>query len=241
MIGASLTHDYQQFSEQYSALEIEGSYYLAFEPIGELVERMIEKKGRSLDFGCGTGRSTRFLNRLGFETIGVDHNLAMLKQAQQIREGVYHHLDSEKLPFPNAYFNLIFQSFVLLEYASISDMVRTFQELNRVLEEDGVAIIVTGSEEYYRRDWCSFQLNYAENQSLTSGSTAKVIIRGTDIVLFDYYWTDSDYQNAFKQAGFEVIETVQPLARGDEPFQWVSECEVPCWTIYALKKSSKST
>ena len=231
----SSTHDYQQFSEQYSKLRIEGTYYLAFEPIGELIERY-GLKGRSLDFGCGAGRSTRFLKSLGFDVVGVDKNLSMLKQAQRSIGGVYHLLDSEKLPFPTKSFNLVFQSFVLLEYASIPEMVKTFKELNRVLVEDGMAIIVTGSEDYYRRDWCSFQLDQSENQALRSGETAKVGIRGTDIVLFDYYWTDIDYRQVFQQSEFSVVELVQPLAQGNEPFDWVSECEFPCWSIYVLKK-----
>lgn len=231
----SSTHDYQQFSEQYSKLRIEGTYYLAFEPLGELIERY-GLKGRSLDFGCGAGRSTRFLKTLGFDVVGVDKSLSMLQHAQRSIGGTYYLLDSEKLPFPAASFNLAFQSFVLLEYASIPEMISTFKELNRVLTSNGAAIVVTGSEDYYRRNWCSFQLEHDENLNLSAGSTAKVMIQGTDIVLFDYYWTDADYRHVFEQSGFNVVEMVQPLARGDEPFDWVNEREFPCWSIYVLKK-----
>ncbi len=35
---------------------------------------------RALDFGCGAGRSTRFLRGLGFQTVGVDIAAPMLEQ-----------------------------------------------------------------------------------------------------------------------------------------------------------------
>ncbi len=55
-------------------------------------------------------------------------------------------------------------------------------------------------------------------------------------MLFDYFWTDADYQQVFQKSGFDVVEMVKPLAQGNEPFEWVNECEFPCWTIYVLKK-----
>lgn len=235
------THDYQQFSEQYSDLQIEGTYFLAFMPVAELIGRYIGKGKRVLDFGCGTGRSTRFLQNLGFNVVGADINAAMLEQAQRVANTEYYLLDSTNLPFPKTSFDIVFQSFVLLEYPSISQMIETFKEFNRVLNDHGTMIVVTGSEDYYQRNWLSFEIDNFEVQTWASGSKVKVVIRGTDIVLFDYYWTDHDYRHVFQQSEFEVVEVVQPLAQGTEPFEWVSECEFPCWTIYVLKKQSPST
>ena len=36
---------------------------------------------QALDFGCGTGRSTRFLRQLGFDVVGFDSSVQMLQQA----------------------------------------------------------------------------------------------------------------------------------------------------------------
>ena len=230
-------HDYQQFSGQYSTLQIEGSYFLAFSSIPDLIQRYDKIGKRALDFGCGTGRSTRFLQGLGLDVAGADINPSMLAQAQQLTNGTsFYRLDSETLPFEAARFDVIFQSFVLLEYDSISRMIGTFEELNRVLSDEGVIIVVTGSEDYYCHDWASFEMDRSGVQTLTSGCKVKISIRGTGIVLFDYYWTDHDYRSVFQQSGFDVVEVVQPLARGDEPFAWVSESRFPCWTIYVLEK-----
>ena len=233
---ATSTHNYQQFSEQYSDLQIENTYFLAFTTVGELIERHADSGKRTLDFGCGAGRSTRFLQSLGLDVIGVDISASMLRQAQQTTSSLYYLLEAGKLPFSEADFDIIFQSFVLLEYPSIAQMIETFKEFNRVLDDDGVIVIVTASEDYYRQQWLSFEIDNAEKQILESGCKVKVCIRDTDIVLFDYYWTDDDYRYVFQQSGLEVIEAVQPLAQGTEPFAWVSEREFPCWTIYVLRK-----
>jgi ubiquinone/menaquinone biosynthesis C-methylase UbiE len=235
-------HNYRRFSSQYSKLKIENSYFLAFRAAAELLEKHRNIGTNLLDFGCGTGRSTRFLKTLGFEAIGVDISQDMLRKAQQVDQGDYCWIDSKEIPFSEQSFDVIFQSFVLLEYSSLPQMIETFEEFNRVLCDDGIAMIVTGSEDYYRYNWLSFKMGdsdekkHDETQSITSGSKVKVSIRGTDIVLFDYFWTDTDYQQVFQKSGFDVIETVKPLAQGNEPFEWVNECEFPCWTIYVLKK-----
>lgn len=36
----------------------------------------------ALDFGCGAGRSTRFLKRLGFDAIGIDVSSQMIELAR---------------------------------------------------------------------------------------------------------------------------------------------------------------
>lgn len=235
-------HNYQQFSPQYSKLKIEDSYFLAFRSAANLLKKNQVSGKRALDFGCGTGRSTRFLKSLGCKAVGADSSQAMLSQARQYDQGEYYWLSSDSLPFSPQSFDVIFQSFVLLEYSSISQMSETFKELNRVLDDDGIVVVVTGSEAYYCHDWLSFKIGDDDEigslsaSSLTSGCQVKVAIRGTDIVLFDYFWTDADYRQAFQGSGFDVIEMVQPLAQGDEPFNWVNECQFPCWTIYLLKK-----
>ncbi|MGP1384312.1 MAG: class I SAM-dependent methyltransferase [Thainema sp.] len=236
---SSQSHDYQQFSEQYSKLQIENTYFLAFRSVAELLGRYLgndSNSKRTLDFGCGTGRSTRFLHSLGLDTVGVDINPFMLSRARQAMEGDYYLLDSEQLPFAAKHFDIIFQSFVLLEYSSIAQMTDSFEEFHRVLADDGLITVVTGSEDYYRHDWLSFEMGDTQEQTLESGCQVQVSIRGTDVVLFDYYWTDSDYRHVFQQTGLEVVDVVQPLAQGDEPFNWVNECEFPCWSIYVLKK-----
>ncbi len=58
-------------AEAYAKLEFPGTYYLAYRDLPAIIDEHV--RGReALDFGCGTGRSTRFLRRLGFGAVGVD-------------------------------------------------------------------------------------------------------------------------------------------------------------------------
>jgi SAM-dependent methyltransferase len=68
----------------YATLEFSNTYHLAFRDLPEIY-RMHAAGTSALDFGCGAGRSTRFLRGLGFETIGVDISPEMVAKARAIR------------------------------------------------------------------------------------------------------------------------------------------------------------
>ena len=57
-------------ADAYSRLEFPGTYSLAFRDLPGLLAKHVSGR-RAVDFGCGAGRSTRFLRTLGFEVIGV--------------------------------------------------------------------------------------------------------------------------------------------------------------------------
>jgi trans-aconitate methyltransferase len=48
----------------YAKLDFPGTYYLAFRDLPELIHTHTSK-GKAIDFGCGAGRSTRFLKSYG--------------------------------------------------------------------------------------------------------------------------------------------------------------------------------
>ena len=65
----------------YATLEFANTYYLAFRDLPAIFAEYAPGK-RALDFGCGTGRSTRFLQQLGFNATGVDISEDMLRIAR---------------------------------------------------------------------------------------------------------------------------------------------------------------
>jgi hypothetical protein len=67
--GFSNVYDDEARSLAYATLEFPGMYFLAFRDLPSIIgEHVLGTK--ALDFGCGAGRSTRFLRGLGFEVVG---------------------------------------------------------------------------------------------------------------------------------------------------------------------------
>jgi SAM-dependent methyltransferase len=56
----------EERARAYATLQFPGTYYLAFRDLPALIRRYNHGR-RALDFGCGTGRSTRFLRNFGLE------------------------------------------------------------------------------------------------------------------------------------------------------------------------------
>ena len=57
------------------------------------------KNGYVLDFGCGPGKSSQFLHQLGFDVIGVDVNINMLKRASLLKDNIsFMHIKHSKIP-----------------------------------------------------------------------------------------------------------------------------------------------
>ncbi len=69
-------------ADAYAGLEFPGTYYLAYRDLPAIIGEHVTGP-RALDFGCGAGRSTRFLRRLGFDSVvGVDISEPMVAQAR---------------------------------------------------------------------------------------------------------------------------------------------------------------
>ncbi|MBN2519141.1 MAG: class I SAM-dependent methyltransferase, partial [Bacteroidales bacterium] len=69
-------------AESYAKLEFSNTYYLAYRDLPGIINKHINGR-KALDFGCGTGRSTRFLQQYGFDCIGVDISENMINKAKE--------------------------------------------------------------------------------------------------------------------------------------------------------------
>lgn len=232
------THDYEKHAGEYAGLGIEGTQYLAFRDIPELI-REYGGSGRDvLDYGCGAGRSTRFLKRLGFETVGVDVSPNMLDQARtQDKSGEYRLITSGKLPFEDSSFDIVFSSFVFLEISQLHEIEDILTEMKRVLRKDGIIIFVTASVEAPTGSWVSLSYAFPENRKpLHSGDTVKLLIRGINVILYDYHWTEEDYNRVAEAAGLALVRLHKPLGSQHDSIEWLDETKKSPMAIYVLRK-----
>ncbi len=226
-------------AEAYSKLEFANTYYLAYRDLPEIAARHVTGK-KALDFGCGSGRSSRFLKRLGFQVTGVDISEDMLRKARQAEpDGDYRVVaDGDLGPLAPGY-DLVLSAFTF-DNIPAANKPPLFSQLARLLQPSGVLINLVSSPEIYWHDWASFSTREyaAQNRQAKNGDT--VLIVTTDFEdcrpCADVLCDDQSYRHLYAQAGLQVMEWRRPLATGREPYHWVSETTIAPWVIWVLKR-----
>ena len=237
----SNTYEDAKYAEAYAKLEFHNTYYLAYRDLPELIFEQV--KGRkAIDFGCGTGRSTRFLQKLGFDAIGIDISEDMIKKAREIYpEGDYRIInDDDFSQLKENTCDLVLSAFTFDNIPTMEKKLKLFRQIRNLLTSEGAIVNLVSAPEIYVNEWASFSTkDFPENKSARSGDKVKIII--TDIQdkrpVEDIVWTDESYREVYKKAGLELIKTHKPLAKGNEPYKWVNETKIAPWVIYVLKRS----
>lgn len=232
-------YDDAKRAQSYAQLGFANTYHLAFRDLPKIVADYVTGT-KALDFGCGTGRSTRFVRELGFETVGVDIAPEMIARARATDPaGDYRVVkDDDFSDFKPASFDLVMSLFTFDNIPGFELKVRLFRDLGVLLNGSGRIVSVVSSPEIYVHEWASFSTKdyLAENRKAQSGDTVKIIT--TDFPdrrpAEDILWTDESYREVYGDAGLLQIATYKPLAREDERYRWVSEMTIAPWVIYVI-------
>ncbi len=229
-------------AEAYSKLEFANTYHLAFRDLPEIFGARV-KGTAALDFGCGAGRSTRFLASLGFAAVGVDISPDMLARARQIDPGGDYRVipGDDMSTLPREGFSLILSAFTFDNIPGMETKVRLFGGLRELLKPEGILVSIVSTPEIYVNEWASFTTrDFPENRNAGPGDEVKIIT--TDFEdrspAVDILWPHESYLDVYRRANLEMIEVRRPLAKGDEPYRWVSETRIAPWAIYVLRRSS---
>ncbi|MGH9011393.1 MAG: class I SAM-dependent methyltransferase [Acidimicrobiia bacterium] len=226
-------------AQAYATLEFPGTYYLAFRDLPALFAEHV--RGRAaLDFGCGTGRSTRFLRSLGFDTIGIDISPAMLELARAADPGGRYVLvdDGDYRPLDPERFDLIFSAFAFDNIPGAEHRAAILRGLRRLLRPDGRIVLVDCTPEIYVNETASFTArDFPENCQAKSGDEVRVVMKDVEDrrPVTDIVWFHEDYLAMFAAADLELVAHHLPLGRDDDPYDWVTETAIPPWAIYILK------
>lgn len=225
-------------STSYARLEFPNTYHLAYRDLPKIISKHVTGK-RALDFGCGTGRSTRFLKNLGFETTGIDISPAMIVMAREadphgkyelVTDCFYNNIGKD--------FDLIFSIFTFDNIPVEEKRINIMRSLKDLLSTKGVLIMLDANSEMYTREWASFTTSdFPENRKAKSGEIVRICM--TDVEdqspVEDYLWTREDYQRQFEKAGLGLIAEYAPTGKKEEPFIWKSELKTAPWLICVLK------
>jgi len=226
----------------YSKLEFANTYHLAFRDLHAVFQKHVS--GRvALDFGCGAGRSTRFLQQLGFEVVGVDVSPQMLSKAREIDpRGDYRLIPGDDMTgLPRGSFSLVLSAFTFDNIPGRETKIRLFGDLRALLRADGAIVNIVSSPDIYLYEWASFSTReFPENRHAKPGDPVKIIT--TELAdtspAVDILWPDESYRDVYASADLRVADVLRPLATGDEPYAWINEAHIAPWVIYVLKPRS---
>jgi SAM-dependent methyltransferase len=227
-------------AEAYSTLEFSGTYYLAYRDLPMLITEFVQGK-EALDFGCGTGRSTRFLHHLGFHTLGIDISEEMVQIAKKLDpSGEYRVIrDGDFSTCPILSYDFVLSAFTFDNIPTREKKVRLFTGLTNLLKATGTMINLVSSPELYTHEWASFSTkDFPGNIYAKTGDIVPIITTDIDDrrPCYDVFWSDADYQSVYTRSKLKIVRTLRPLATGDEPYRWVNETRIAPWVIYVLKK-----
>jgi SAM-dependent methyltransferase len=225
-------------AKAYAGLEFPGTYYLAYRDLPAIIGEHVRGR-KALDFGCGAGRSTRFLRQLGFDAVGVDISEPMLARARERDpEGRYGLLpDGDLGGFPAGPYDLVLSAFTFDNIPTMEKKEALLKALKRLLTTGGRIVNLVSSPDIYLNEWASFSTkDFPENRTARSGD--KVLIVMLDVEdrrpVEDILCTEHDYLAAYKRAGLMPIVIHKPLAKPGEAYAWVSETTIAPWVIYVL-------
>ncbi len=102
----------------------------------------ISSDSQILDLCCGSGQATQYLVQCSQNVTGLDISLLSLERARQnVPQAKYVEGFAEKMPFPEAQFDLVHTS-VAMHEMSPSVLRQIFQEVYRVLKSGGMFVLV---------------------------------------------------------------------------------------------------
>jgi SAM-dependent methyltransferase len=225
-------------SRAYATLEFPGTYYLAFRDLPAIIRAHV-RGTRALDFGCGAGRSTRFLRGLGFETTGIDISEPMLSRARESDPGGDYRLvrEGDFGGLPARTFDLVLAAFTFDNVPTLDTKVALFDGLKGLLAEGGRLVAVVSSPDIYVHEWASFSTrDFPENRAARCGDRVRIIMLDVDDrrPVEDVLWTDEGYLDVYRRAGLRSIAMHRPLGTAAEPYRWVSETTIAPWVVHVI-------
>lgn len=232
----------EQMAAAYSRLEFPATYYLAYRDLPRIFSDHVSGR-QALDFGCGAGRSSRFLRACGFDVVGVDIAENMLRQAKAIDPAGDYRLmeDGDFTPLAGSAFDLILSAFTFDNVPTMEKKVAMFAALRNLLRPNGRLVNLVSAPEIYLNEWASFSTSdfLAENRKAGTGDVVQIINTAIDDhrPVEDIVWPDDAYREVFARADLAVVEQHRPLGKPEEPYDWVNETKIAPWVIWVLRSA----
>lgn len=227
----------------YSGLEFPNTYWLAYRDLPQIISKHV-RGSKAVDFGCGTGRSSRFLKDLGFDVTGIDISEDMIAQAAKLDpKGVYMKVtDCNYAHLGIHSFDLVQSIFTFDNIPGWDNRISILNSLSELLTEGGKMLLLDSTPELYTVECASFSTKqFPGNRTAKTGDKVYCIMHDVPDKrpVEDIFWSVEDYHELFRKANLKLIDTYKPLGHIDEPFAWVSETSIAPWMIFVLETNMR--
>ncbi|TFG91222.1 MAG: class I SAM-dependent methyltransferase [Candidatus Atribacteria bacterium] len=200
-----------------------------------MIKKYFNPESRILDIGCGAGRTTMGLYKLGYHLVeGLDLSEAMIVQARRIRRELNYNIafsvgDAACLGYDDETFSAALFSFNgIMQIPGIENRIKALKEIKRILKPKGYFLFTThdrDSNKEYESFWKEEKRKWTlhlEDKSLHEFGDRIIKMEERDIFL--HLPTREEVISSLEEVGFILIE-------------WVSRSEL-CEESEEVKKFS---
>lgn len=115
---------------------VEGTLNVDFKATQDKFVNKLPAKGYILDFGCGSGRDTKYFLTKDFNVDAIDGSIELCKIASEYTNIKVRHMYFNELSIVNKYDGIWACSSIL--HLSLDDLVDVFKRMSKALKDEGI-------------------------------------------------------------------------------------------------------
>ena len=115
---------------------VEGTLNVDFKATQDKFINKLPAKGYILDFGCGSGRDTKYFLARDFNVDAIDGSIELCKIASEYTNIKVRHMYFNELSIVNKYDGIWACSSIL--HLSLDDLVDVFKRMSKALKDEGI-------------------------------------------------------------------------------------------------------
>ena len=197
-----------------------------------------------LDLACGKGRHSIFLNKLGFDVVGVDLSKASIQEAGKHENNRLHFFTHDmREPIKSQKFKFVLNLFTSIGYfEDKNDNIKMLKSIHSYLEDDGVLVIDFLNQKKVITELVTREnkkidgIDFLIEKSIINGFIEKTISFSDDNTNFKFQekvqaMALSDFDYYLDQANFKIIKLF-----GDYNLQPFNDDNSNRLIIFAKKK-----
>jgi len=183
-----------------------------------MIKKYFNLESRILDIGCGAGRTTIGLYKLGYHLIeGLDLSEAMIAQARRISKELKYDItfsvgDAACLDYDDETFEVALFSFNgIMQIPGRENRIKALKEIKRILKPEGYFLFTTHDrdDKEYISLWKEEKRKWALHiQDKSLHEFGDKVIKMEERKIFLHFPTREEVISCLKEAGFILIEGV---------------------------------